>query len=47
MRVLSPHSTVQAEPVEALPFFCGISSIEGQPFNGLRANGVCGHGDSI
>jgi hypothetical protein len=36
--------TVRAERVEALSFFCINGVQEGQPFDTLRANGVCGNG---
>jgi hypothetical protein len=40
------QNAVLAEPVEALPFFWTDGFIEGQPFDRLRANGVCGSGSA-
>jgi hypothetical protein len=36
-------TTVRAELVEALSFFCAIVQKEGQPFDKLRANGIFGN----
>ena len=43
MFALRHPPTVQAEPVEALPFF-PLGSQKGQPFDRLRANGGWGNG---
>ncbi len=37
---MNKPQTVQAELVEALPFFGIVGATEGQPFDKLRANGI-------
>jgi hypothetical protein len=44
MSALFLTNIVRAEPVEALSFFWTDRAKEGQPFDELRANGVCDHG---